>query len=58
MQNIWYNIIAIIIDKINIVSLDFLVIMNLHFSKAKTLYKNFSIVLSRLLVVIFLGDFF
>ena len=42
----------------SMVSLDFLATINLHFSRAKSLYKNLSVVLGRLSIIIFLGDFF
>ena len=58
MEKIWRNKIAIVVDKMSIVSLDFLTTIDLHFDKAKVLYKNSSAVLGGLPVVIFLVDFF
>ena len=58
MEKIWCNKIAIIVDKISIVSLDLLTTVDLYLSKAKVLYKNSSAILGRLLIVIFLGNFF
>ena len=58
MEKIWRNMIAVIMDEMNMVSLDLLVTVDLHFSKAKALYENLSTVLGELPVVIFLDEFF
>ena len=58
MEKIWYNKIAIIVNKINMVSLDLFATVDLYFGKAKALHKNSSAVLGGLSVVIFLGNFF
>ncbi len=58
MEKIWYNKIAVIVDKIIIVNLDLLTTVVLYLNKAKTLHENLFTVLSRLPIIIFLGDFF
>ena len=49
---------AIIIDKINMVSLNLFATVDLHLCKPKVLYKNLAVVLGELLIIIFLSDFF
>ena len=58
MEKIWRNKITIVVDEINMVSLDIFATANLHLGKAKALHKNSSAVLSELPIVIFLDDFF
>ncbi len=58
MERIWHNKIAVIVDKMSMVSLDLLATVDLHLGKAKALHKNLSAVLGGLPVVIFLGNFF
>lgn len=45
-------------NKISIVIWDFLIIVDLHLARTKFLYKKLSVVLNKLFVIIFLGDFF
>lgn len=54
----WCNEIALVVDKINMVSLDLFTTMDLYCGKTKALYKNLSIVLGMLLIIIFLDKFF
>lgn len=56
IEKIWHNKIAIVIDKINIVSLDFFATLNFYLDKTKAL--NLSVVLNKLLIIIFLSNFF
>lgn len=58
MRKILCNKVVIIVDKTNIVGLDLLAIVNIHFAKAKVLYENLSAILSGLLIIILLGNFF
>ena len=58
MKKIWCNKIAVIVDEMSIVNLNFFTIIDLYLNKAKTLHKNLSVVLSELPVIIFLSDFF
>ena len=59
IEKIWHNKIAIIVNKMSMVSLDLLVTMDLYLDKAKALHKNISAVFSGLLlVIIFFCDFF
>ncbi len=58
MEKIWRNKIAIIVDKVSMVSLDLLTTVDLYPYEIKALYKNSSTVLGGLLIVIFLDDFF
>lgn len=58
IEKIWHNKIAIIVDKINIVSLDLFIIVNLYLGETKALYKNLSTILGRLSIIILFNDFF
>lgn len=57
LEKLWRNKIAIVIDKMSIVNLDFVATVNLHLGRAKFLYENLSAVLGGLFVVILFGDF-
>ncbi len=58
IEKIWSNKIAVVVDKMSIVSLDPFRTVDLYLGNSKALHKNSSIVLNRLLVVIYLGDYF
>ncbi len=58
MEKIWRNKIAVIVDKMSIVSLDLFVTVDFHLGKTKALYENSSAVFVELLVIIILDDFF
>ena len=58
IEKIWCNKIAVVVDKISMVSLDLFATVDLHFDKVKALHKNSSAVLNGLPNVIFLDDFF
>lgn len=57
IEKIWHNKINIVIYKISIVSLNFFVIRDLYFSKAKSLYKNLLTIFSRLHIINFFNNF-
>lgn len=58
MEKLWHNKTAIVINKMNMVSLDFLAIVDLHLGRAKSWHENLSVILGGLSIVILFGDFF
>lgn len=58
LEKLWHNKTTIIVDKMSIVSLDFIATIDLHLGRAKFLYENLSTVLGGLFVIIFFSDFF
>lgn len=58
LEKLLCNKIAIIVDKMSIISLEFLATVDLHFGRTKFLYENLYAVLSRFSDVILLGGFF
>lgn len=55
---LWSNKIAINVDEINMASFDLLLTVNLYLDKTKFLCRDLTVVMRRLFIIIFLGNFF